>query len=76
MLGAVGVFSDLVKIEGYSAESAWKLEDVTLATTTMGVDGSFSSAWIPYMTSMTLSLMPNSSSNDFFERIISYQDVI
>lgn len=76
MLGAVGVFSDLVKIEGYSDESAWKLEDVTLATTTMGVDGSFSSAWIPYMTSMTLSLMPNSSSNDFFERIISYQDVI
>lgn len=76
MLGAVGVFSDLVKIEGYSADSAWKMDDVSLATTTLGVDGSFSSAWIPYMTTMTLQLMPNSSSNDFFERIMSYQDVI
>lgn len=76
MIGAVGVFSDLVKIEGYSADSAWKMDDVSLATTTLGVDGSFSSAWIPYMTTMTLQLMPNSSSNDFFERIMSYQDVI
>lgn len=76
MIGAVGVFSDLVKIEGYSAESAWNMDDVSLATTILGVDGSFSSAWIPYMTTMTLQLMPNSSSNDFFERIMSYQDVI
>lgn len=76
MLGAVGVFSDLVKIEGYSADSAWTMDDVTLTKTTLGVDGSFAAAWIPYTTTMTLSLMPNSSSNDFFERILSYQDVI
>lgn len=76
MLGAVGVFSDLVKIEGYSTDSAWSMSDLTLAATTLGVDGSFSSAWVPYTTTMTLSLMPNSSSNDFFERILSYQDVI
>lgn len=76
MLGAIGVFSDLVKIEGYSANTAWSMGEVTLAQTSMGVDGNLAAGWLPYMTTMSLELMPNSSSNDFFERILSYQDLI
>jgi hypothetical protein len=61
-LGASGLFNVPVKIQGYSADDAFTVEDVQFMEKYMGVDGHLSAGWTPYIVPLDFTLSPDSPS--------------
>jgi len=75
MLGVDGLFNVPIQIQGFSADDAFSLEDVDMAETMMGVDGKMSAGWIPIIKPLEITLQADSPSNDFFDALITAENV-
>lgn len=75
MLGIANLFNTPIRIQGFSADDMFSLEDVDMAETMMGVDGKLSAGWIPMPKTLELTLQADSASIDFFETWIAAEDV-
>lgn len=75
MLGVAGLFNTPIQIQGFSADDAFSLEDVDMAETMIGVDGKMSAGWIPIIKPLEITLQADSPSNDFFDTLITAENV-
>jgi hypothetical protein len=73
MLSVRGLFPVPQQLQGYSADDAFAPEAVEPAETVMGVDGRMSAGYVPYMTMITLNIMPDSPSNSLFDAWLAAQ---
>lgn len=70
-LGASGLFNVPVKIQGYSADDAFSVEEVQFMEKYMGVDGHLSAGWTPYIVPLDFTLSPDSPSLSVMNSIIA-----
>lgn len=75
MLGVANLFNVPVQIQGFSTDDAFLLNDVDMAETMMGVDGHLSAGYIPAVKTMEITLQADSASNDFFDTLMTAEDV-
>ena len=64
-----------IKLEGYSTDTAWASEDVTLAEGRMGVDGKLAIGMTPSPKTITLTFEANSPSLKQLENIAACMDL-
>lgn len=63
-----GLFSEFQQLQGYAADRAFETAAVDIAETVLGVDGRLSAGWVPYTVDMTVTIMPDSPSNELFDQ--------
>lgn len=73
MLSIRGLFPVPQQLQGYSADDAFSVEAVEPAEVVMGVDGRMSAGYVPYMTPISISIMPDSPSNSLFDAWLAAQ---
>lgn len=61
-------------LQGAAPDDFFSAMDVTSVQSYVGVDGFVSFAWVPTVKAMTVSLMANSPSYDFFEQLCQAQE--
>ena len=71
MLSFGSLFPIPQKLEGYSADDSFMVDDVEIAQTVMGVDGKMSSGYVPTQKVMTITFQPDSPSIQKFEYLIA-----
>jgi len=76
MLSIAGLFPTPQQLQGYSADDAFSTDAVEPAEVVMGVDGRMSAGYIPRETPQTISLMPDSPSDQMFDAWLSAQKLI
>lgn len=64
-----------IKLEGYSTDTAWASEDVTLAEARMGVDGKMAIGMTPSPKTVTLTFEANSPSLQQLENIAACMEL-
>lgn len=67
MLGVVGLYPTPRRIQGFSADDVTDLGDLSIAETSMGVDGRLSAGFAFNPVTQNVTLQADSESNDFFE---------
>jgi hypothetical protein len=66
-LGITGLYNTPQLLKGYSADAAFETEGSEPTEIVLGVDGIQSAGFVPFNTKMTISIMPDSDSNQVFE---------
>ena len=69
-LSVFGLYPTPQRIQGFMADSAFTTDAQDLAEIVMGVDGRMSAGYVPNPVVMTISIMPDSPSQGFFENVI------
>ena len=69
ILTVANLYPNGVKLEGFSTDTAWASDDVTLAEGRMGVDGNMAIGMTPSPVQMTITLEANSPSLKYLENI-------
>ena len=72
-LSANILFPVPVKMEGYASDRAFTVDAIDMAEINMGVDGRMTAGYVFNPTTQTISLQPDSPSNDFFDLLIEAQ---
>lgn len=67
MLGVTGLFTVPRRLQGFAADNITDLGDLTLAETSMGVDGRLSAGYVNNAVTQNITLQADSESNDMFE---------
>jgi len=67
MLSIRGLYPVPQQLEGYTADAAFDTDTATPAETVIGVDGKMSAGFVPYLSTQTISIMPDSDSSLLFE---------
>jgi hypothetical protein len=67
MITIIPIFPAPQKIQGFMAEDIFDVEAVDIAEIVLGADGRTSAGWIPYNVPQTISIMPDSPTNDIFD---------
>lgn len=71
MLSFGSLFPIPQKLEGYSADDSFMIDDVEIAQTLMGVDGKLSAGYVPSPKVMTITFQADSPSIAKFEFLIA-----
>jgi hypothetical protein len=74
LLSVTGLYSTPQQIQGYSADDAFDVDNVTRAEVLMGVDGRKSAGYVPVVKTLNLSLQADSSSMSLFETWAANED--
>ncbi|MGZ8442539.1 MAG: phage tail fiber protein [Candidatus Binatia bacterium] len=70
MLGVASLYNVPVKIEGFTTDDSFAVEDVTNAEVMMGLDGKMSAGYTPYPTVLPVTLQADSASNLIFDTLL------
>lgn len=67
LLSVGGIFPVSQQLQGFAADAAFMFDSVDPSETVMGVDGRMSAGYVPYITTQTISIQPDSPSLYIFE---------
>ena len=77
-ISSLGTLSSLIgvpqTIEGWSADNAFSIDAQQTAVVVQGVDGKTHFGWVPHLVPFSISLMPDSDSQDYLENLVTAQD--
>ncbi len=74
LISVTGLFDTPQLIQGYSADNVVGTDSIAQVETQMGVDGRLSGGWVAVAVPMTVNLMADSLSRDFFARWAAQQE--
>lgn len=74
-LGMKNLFPLPQKIEGYSIDDAWMLQEVETGEHQMGIDGKLASGFTPYPVPLEINLLASSDSNLLFDALIEAERI-
>ena len=72
-LQIAGLYPVPQSIQGYAADDAFAVDDVSPVETMIGVDGKLSGGFTPYPTKLHITLQADSASNAIFDNWLSAQ---
>lgn len=67
LLSVRGLYPVPQKLEGYTADAAFDTDTAAPTEVVKGVDGKMSAGFVPFLTTQTINLMPDSDSSLIFE---------
>lgn len=70
ILTVENLYSSGVKLEGFSTDGSWTVDDATVAEARMGVDGRLAAGYVPAPRNVTITLEANSPSLKVMQNIL------
>ena len=76
MLGVASLYNTPIKIEGYTADDSFSVDDITNAEVVIGLDGKMSYGYTPYLTVLSVTLQADSPSCLIFDTLLQAEKLI